>query len=187
MKLYTNFFSPYYFLKKNSSVFYYRLHTSFFSQLLQFIIKEKNYFFINKSLFIKIVIQKIETYLFSIRDNNIDTDLLDILLHTLKKYQKYKPDKIYSYLLIFIGNVQFFGYSSIGILCIGEGGMSENECHDITKKILEKYAINIKILLILINQSLIKGIAFFYKENVIDLSLKKLENIVKKTLKNGDQ
>ena len=73
----------------------------------------------------------------------------------------------------------YFGCYNIGILSIND--YNEIEKKNITvllEKLLEKYKYNPKIIFITTNQKLKKGIILSYKDSMINLSLKKLYELL---------
>jgi hypothetical protein len=182
-----NYFQSVYFLKKKENTFYYRNHINFFNKLLSTIIVKKNYIFINKNVFIDYLIFEIKTYLKEISPQESDTSLILFFLYKIQEYRHYSGQKIYHFLLTTIGTIYYLACYSLSILSTSTKNFSESELLMITKKIFDTYSISSKLILVLPNQNLLKGISFIYKNNLIDLSLKKLENIIKKNLKNGEE
>jgi hypothetical protein len=187
MAISKNYFQSVYLLKKKEDTFHYRNHINFFNKLLSIIITNDKYIFINKNVFIDYIIYEIKSYLKEITTQESNTTLILFFLHKIKEYRRYSAQKIYHFLLTTIGTIYYLSCYSLSILCSSTKNLSASELSIITKKILEAYSISSKLILVLPNQNLVKGISFIYKNNLIDLSLKKLENIIKKNLKNGEE
>jgi hypothetical protein len=179
MKTNYTLFHPYYLLKKNVSPLFYRSHVNFFLPLLKFIIKKKNFFLIHQTIFFDFIIKyfndynekqyyKKDSYLFFI-----------VIINNIKSMQKQKNYNLYSYLISLIGAILYFGYYNISILSIANyHTINQNEVTTLVNTLLTKYAYTPKIVFVTTNQQLKKGFALNYKDLVVDLSLKKLYEIL---------
>jgi hypothetical protein len=179
MKTNYTLFHPYYLLKKNVSPLFYRSHVNFFLPLLKFIIKKKNFFLIHQTIFFDFIIKyfndynekqyyKKDSYLFFI-----------VIINNIKSMQKQKNYNLYSYLISLIGAILYFGYYNISILSIANyHTINQNEVTKLVNTLLTKYAYTPKIVFVTTNQQLKKGFALNYKDLVVDLSLKKLYEIL---------
>lgn len=179
MKINYTLFHPYYLLKKNYNPIFYRCHIDFLLNLLKFIIIKKQFFLINQAVFFDFIIKYFNDYnatQFYKKDNyNFFLNIID----TIKYIKKNKNYNLYTYITTLIGTMLYFGCYNIGILSLtNKSECNKNDIKLLVNKVLEKYKYTPKIIFITINQQLKKGIILRYKDVIIDLSLKKLYELL---------
>jgi hypothetical protein len=179
MKTNYTLFHPYYLLKKDYNALFYRYHVNFFLSLLKFIIKKKRFFLMNKMIFFNFIITYFNNYnekQFYKKDSYI---FFSNIINNIKCMQKQKDYNLYTYLTSLIGLILYLGCYNISVLSLSEYNPSEqNQITDLVNTLLTKYKYTPKIIFVTINQQLEKGITLSYKDSVIDLSLKKLYELL---------
>lgn len=179
MKTNYTLFHPFFLLKKNYNAIFYRDHINFFLQLLKFIIQKKSFFFIHKKIFFDFIITYFNEYnkkQYYKKDSYI---FFSIIIFNINCIQKQKNYNLYSYLISLIGTILYFSYYNVGLLSVAQyNTIDKTEITTVIKTILTKYQYTPKMIFITVNKQLEKGITFNYKDLMIDLSLKKLYEIL---------
>lgn len=176
-------FHPVYLLYKGDSVLFFREHIDFFLELYKFIFNNKLLYFFDKDLFIKKIIYMSENYINTNTFNNeINTYILK-MINSILFFRRKKDFDIYIYLISFCGIVFILSYYYIGIFS-SSSLLSSNQ-KDILKMIsflFNKYEIQPKLIICLENKNLQKGIVLYYKNTIIDISLKKIYELLNKEI-----
>jgi hypothetical protein len=179
MKTNYTLFHPFFLLKKNYNPLFYRNHINFFLQLLKFMKQKKNFFLLHKKVFFDFIITYFNEYnkkQYYKKDSYI---FFSIIIFNINSIQKQKNYNLYSYLISLIGTILYFSCYNIGLLSIAKYNITDkNEIITVIETILTKYEYHPKIIFITVNKQLEKGLTFSYKDLMIDLSLKKLYEIL---------
>ncbi len=183
MKNNYNLFHPYYLLKKHYAALFYREHIPFFLNLLKFIIIKKQFFLINQNIFFDFILKHFSDYNKIQYYKKESYNFFLSIIFNIKNIKKQKNYNLFSYLTSFIGAILYFGHYNISTLSIAQYNEEDKKNIIILiEQLLATYKYTPKIIFITRNQQLEKGIVFKYKDFNIDLSLKKLYELLNKKI-----
>ncbi len=172
-------FHPIYCLYKRHPVLFYREHMDFFLHLFKYIFDNKYMYFKNRDQFIHLVFDMISNY---ILQNSIKKDIniyFKKIIESVIIFGNKKNFDVYSYLFSFVTTMLFLSYYHISVLSIAHLNQNEKSIHiDIVNIILKKYEMQPKLIVCVEDKNLIKGVTFHHTNNVVDLSLKKIYELI---------
>lgn len=172
-------FHPIYCLYKRHPVLFYRENMDFFLDLFKYIFDNKYIYFRNKDQFINIILTMISNY---ILQNSIKKEIntyLKKIIESIIIFSHKKNFDAYSYLFSFATTMLFLSYYNISVLSISKLNQNEKNIHmDIVTTILKKYEMQPKLIVCVEDKNLIKGVTFHHTNHVVDLSLKKIYELI---------